>query len=175
MVTETEPVKFPPLGVIVGVATVGATTVLTVRVKAVVFVKPPPVEVTVIGKLPAGVDPLVAMVSVEEQVGLQEAEEKDPVAPEGRPETLNDTAWALPDDKVALMELLTDDPALTDLSPALEREKLKGWLMVNDALASVLGLYPLLKAFALTVALLVRVMVPVYRVDDWDGVEPLVV
>jgi hypothetical protein len=39
-------------------------------------------------------------------------------------------------------------------------------LTVNDALASVLGLYPLLKAFALTVALLVRVMVPVYRVDD---------
>ena len=64
------------------------------------------------------------------------------------------------------MELLTEDPALTDLSPELDREKLKGWLMVNDALASALGLDPFLKAFALTVALLVRVMVPVYRVDD---------
>jgi hypothetical protein len=90
MVTETEPVKFPPLGVIVGVATVDETA--TLRVKAVVFVTPPPVEVTVIGKLPAGVDPLVAMLSVEEQFGLQEAEEKEPVAPEGRPETLNETA-----------------------------------------------------------------------------------
>jgi hypothetical protein len=59
------------------------------------------------------------------------------------------------------MELLTEDPALTDLSPELDREKLKGWLMVNEALASGLVLDPLLKAFALTFALLVRVMVPV--------------
>ena len=64
------------------------------------------------------------------------------------------------------MEFVTDDPALTDLFPELDREKLKGWLMVNDALASALASDPLLKAFALTVAPLVRVMVPVYRVDD---------
>ena len=64
------------------------------------------------------------------------------------------------------MEFVTDDPALTDLFPELDREKLKGWLMVNDALASALAFDPLLKAFALTVALLVSVMVPVYRVDD---------
>ena len=90
MVTETEPVKFPPLGVIVGVATVDA--VATLRVKAVVFVTPPPVEVTVIGKLPAGVEPLVAILSVVEQVGLQEADEKEAVAPEGNPDTVNETA-----------------------------------------------------------------------------------
>jgi hypothetical protein len=90
-VTDTEPEKLPPLGVITGVATVGATTALTERMKAVVFVRPPPVEVTVIEKLPVGVDPLVAMVRVEEHVGLQEAEEKEPVAPEGRPETVNET------------------------------------------------------------------------------------
>ena len=45
-VTETEPEKFPPFGVIVGVATVNAS--VTLRVKAVVFVTPPPLDVTVI-------------------------------------------------------------------------------------------------------------------------------
>ena len=44
-------------------------------------------DVTVIGKLPVGVDPLVLIVNTDEQVGLQEAEEKDLVAPEGSPET----------------------------------------------------------------------------------------
>ena len=92
MATETEFAKLPPLGVIVGAATVETTVELTVSVNAVVCVTPPPVEVTLIGKLPMGVDPLVLMVSVEEQVGLQEAEEKDPVAPEGRPEAVKETA-----------------------------------------------------------------------------------
>ena len=92
MATETEFAKLPPLGVIVGVATVETTVELTVRVKAVVCVTPLPVDVIVMGKLPVDVDPLVLMVSVEEQVGLQEAEEKDPVAPEGRPEAVKETA-----------------------------------------------------------------------------------
>ena len=73
------------------------------------------------------------------------------------------------------MELVTEDPATTDLSPELAREKLKGWVTVNEALASALALDPLLNALAFTVALFVRVMVPVYRVEDWVGVEPLVV
>ena len=73
------------------------------------------------------------------------------------------------------MELVTEDPATTDLSPELAREKLKGWVTVNEALASALAVDPLLKALAFTVALLVRVMVPEYRVDDCVGVEPLVV
>ena len=92
MATETEFAKLPPLGVIVGAATVETTVELTVRVKAVLCVTPPPAAVTVIGKLPAGVDPLVAMASVGEQVGLQEAAENDPVAPEGKPEAVNETA-----------------------------------------------------------------------------------
>ena len=70
-----------------GVATTNATAVLTLRVKAVVLVTLPPVAETVIGKLPVGVDPLVLTVNIDEQVGLQEAVEKDPVAPEGSPET----------------------------------------------------------------------------------------
>jgi len=75
------------LGVIVGVATTSATLAVTLSVNAVVLVTPPPVDVTVIGKLPAGVDPLVFTVNTVEQVGPQEAVEKDPVAPEGSPET----------------------------------------------------------------------------------------
>jgi hypothetical protein len=73
------------------------------------------------------------------------------------------------------MELVTEDPALTDLAPEFETEKLKGWVTVNEALASALALDPLLNALAFTVALLVRFMVPVYRVDACVGVEPLVV
>ena len=92
MATETEFAKLPPLGVIAGADTVETTVELTVSVNAVVCVTPPPVAVIVMGKLPVDVDPLVLMVSVEEQVGLQEAEEKDPVAPEGRPDTLKETA-----------------------------------------------------------------------------------
>jgi len=91
-VTPTELIKLPPLGVIVGVATVDATGALTIKVNVVVFVTPPPTALTVTVELPAEVAPLVLMASVEEQVGLQEAGEKDAVAPEGNPETLKETA-----------------------------------------------------------------------------------
>ena len=73
------------------------------------------------------------------------------------------------------MELVTEEPAKTDLSPELDREKLKGWVTVKEALASALALDPFLNVLAFTVALLVRFMVPVYRVDACVGVEPLVV
>ena len=71
--------------------------------------------------------------------------------------------------------MVTDEPATTDIFPALDTEKLKGWLTLNEALASVLALDPLLNALAFTIALFVRVMAPVYRVDDWVGVEPSMV
>jgi len=83
--TETEPEKFPPFVIIFGIATVNAK--VTLRVKAVVLVTPPLVEVMVTGKLPAGVDPLVPIFITVEHAGVQEADEKDPVAPEGRPYT----------------------------------------------------------------------------------------
>ena len=92
-VTATEFVKLPPLGVIVGVATVETVVgAVTVKLKAVLLLMPPPVAFTVIGKVPVGVDPVVVILSTVEQLGLHEAEEKEGVAPEGRPETLNDTA-----------------------------------------------------------------------------------
>jgi hypothetical protein len=71
-----------------GVATVGK---LTARLNVEVLVTPPPAAVIVMLELPAGVELLVLMVSVEEQVGLQLVEEKEAVAPEGSPETEKET------------------------------------------------------------------------------------
>jgi len=88
-VTETEPEKLPPLGLIVGVATVGK---LTVKLNEVVRVTPPPAADTVMADVPAGVEPLVLIVNVEEQVGLQLPEEKEAVAPPGNPEVEKVTA-----------------------------------------------------------------------------------
>ena len=88
-VTETELVKLPPLGLIVGVATVGK---LTVKLNEVVRVTPPPAADTVMADVPAGVEPLVLIVNVEEQVGLQLPEEKEAVAPPGNPEVEKVTA-----------------------------------------------------------------------------------
>ena len=69
-------------------ATIGK---LVVKLNVVVLVTPPPVAITVMVELPAGVEPVVLMVMVEEQAGLQEGDEKDPVAPAGSPETLKET------------------------------------------------------------------------------------
>ena len=83
-VTEAEPLKLPPLGLIVGVATVGK---FTVRLNEVVRVSPPLVADTAMADVPAGVEPLVLIVKVEEQAGLQLAEENEAVDPEGKPAT----------------------------------------------------------------------------------------
>ena len=47
--------------------------------------------------------------------------------------------------------------------------------IVNDAVELALAVYPFLKALAFTVALIVRVIAPVYKVEDSVGVEPSVV
>jgi hypothetical protein len=130
-------------------------------VNVVVLVTPPPVAVTVMVELPAGIEAVVLIVRVEEHVGLQEVEEKDTVVPEGKPEAEKVTAWALPDAKVVPIELVTEEPAMTDLFPELAREKLKGWVTVNEELASALALDPLLNAFAFTTALVVKFIAPV--------------
>jgi hypothetical protein len=101
IVTDVEPVKLPPLGLIVGVATVGR---VTTRLNVVVLVTPPPTADTVIVEVPAGVVPAVVLiVNVEEQVGLQLADVKDVLAPAGNPAVENVTAWAVPDRRVALI------------------------------------------------------------------------
>ena len=93
ILTATEVMKFPPFGVMVGVATVeriaGADTV---KLKGVLLVTPPPAAFTVTEKVPVGVDPVVAIFSTVEQLTVQEEGENEPVVPEGSPETLNETA-----------------------------------------------------------------------------------
>jgi hypothetical protein len=53
--TGTEPLKLPPLGVNVGVATVEGG-LATVNANVVVLLIPPPLAVTVTGKLPLGAE-----------------------------------------------------------------------------------------------------------------------
>ena len=48
MLTDTEPEKLPPFGVIAGVATTSDVETVTLRMKLVVLVTPPPVDVTTI-------------------------------------------------------------------------------------------------------------------------------
>jgi hypothetical protein len=80
-----------------------------------------------------------------------------------------------PESKDALIEFVTAEPAMTDWFPEFANEKLKGCVTVKEALVSLLGLYPLLNAFALTTAVLVNVVAPLYGVEDCVGVEPSVV
>ena len=69
---------------IAGVATVGK---FTVTLNEVERVAPPPVADTVTADVPAGVELLLLIVNVEEQVGLQLDEENEAVVPEGKPAT----------------------------------------------------------------------------------------
>src|SRR5215831_4645124 len=102
---------------------VRVVTVRTVRRNAVVLVTPPPVAVTVIGKVPPDVAAVVATVNIVEQLRLQAVCEKDPVAPDGKPATEKETCWLLPETKLTVMVFVTEDPALTDSLPWLESAK----------------------------------------------------
>jgi len=66
--------------------------------------------VTVIGKVPVGVVPIVAIVSMLMQVGLQEARENVAVAPAGSPEAAKLTACVAPDVSVAVIVFEPDEP-----------------------------------------------------------------
>ena len=139
-VTDTGPLKLPPLGLIVGVATAGG---LTVRLKVVVRVTPPPTAETVIVEVPPGVVPaVVLMVRSEEHVGVQLGVAKAAVAPTGRPDAEYVTDWAVPVWSVALAKNPMDDPAVTEELPLFvtASEKSKGCVMINAALATPLGL-----------------------------------
>jgi hypothetical protein len=86
------------------------------------------------------------------------------------------TVWLLPDTKPALIGLVTDEPAVTDLFPALLREKSKDeTLFVNQALANELGVIPLLNASVFTREVAVRVKGAVYCFEDCVGFVPSVV
>jgi hypothetical protein len=66
------------------------------------------------------------MVNVREQVGLQKVDVAyEAVAPAGMPAVENVTVWVDPELRLAVMVLVTDCPAATDLLPPLMRAKLK--------------------------------------------------
>jgi hypothetical protein len=125
--------------------TVGAATVpaaVTVSVKDVVLLVAPPAAVTVTGKVPAGVDVLLAIVRTVEHAGRQETAENEPVAPEGSPETANETVWVLPVLRLAVTVFAAEDPALTETLPELAMSKLNAGgapALANHTLASSLG------------------------------------
>jgi hypothetical protein len=142
------------LGVIVGVATVGRPTA---RLKEVVLFMPAAAAVMMIVDVPAGVDGLVLMLRVVEHAGLHEADENEAIAPEGTPDTENNTACVTPEVKDALIELKVDEPAVTETLPEFANEKSKGLVTVNEALTGALAIYPLSKAAAVKTALPVSV------------------
>ena len=82
----------------------------TVNENVVVCDREPAAPLTVIVEDPVGVDADVVSVSVEEQVGLHDADEKEAVAPVGRPEAENETDCAVPETRVAVIVLDTDCP-----------------------------------------------------------------
>jgi hypothetical protein len=90
---------------------VRVVTVRTVRRNAVVLVTPPPVAVTVIGKVPPDVAAVVVTFNIEEQLRLQAVCEKDPVAPDGKPATEKEICRVLPESKLPVIVSITDDPA----------------------------------------------------------------
>src|ERR1044071_2369490 len=112
MATEAVSEKLPPLGVIVGVATMSVNE--TARLKVVVLITLPPPALTVMVKFPAGVAVVVLMFSTVEQAGLQEGDENEAVAPGGNPETLNETVWLVPESNVVERVLVTEVPATID-------------------------------------------------------------
>ena len=97
----------------------------TVKLKLVVLVTPPPVPVTVMVEVPVGVDDVVEMFRVVEQVGVHAVGEDDAVAPVGNPEAEKDTDCAAPETSAALIVLVTEAPWVTVLLPPLLREKSK--------------------------------------------------
>ena len=64
-------------------------------------------------------------VNVEAQVGLHEVCDQNEVAPLGSPDTDKDTACVVPDVRVELMVLLTEEPCVTETFPEFDTEKSK--------------------------------------------------
>jgi hypothetical protein len=78
----------------------------------------------------------------------------------------------LPTANVALIVLLTEDPATTETLPELLSVKSKSLVLANHALATALGSTLFLNALALSSTLLEMVTGDVYWVDDCVGVDP---
>jgi hypothetical protein len=83
---------------------------LTVKTNDVAFVSDPAADVTVTVKLPVAVEESVEMLSVVEQVGVQEVCVNVPVAPEGKPVMANPAVCVVPERSVAVTVFEVDCP-----------------------------------------------------------------
>jgi hypothetical protein len=101
----------------------GAAAPFTVKLKLVVRDSDPEVPVTIAVYVPAGVDAEVETVRVEEQGKPHDPDEKEPLAPEGSPDTENDVTAVNPESRLAVMLFVVEDPCVTDLFPLLLSEK----------------------------------------------------
>jgi hypothetical protein len=81
----------------------------------------------------------------------------------------------VPDSNPALITLVTDEPAVSDLFPVLLREKSNAASFVNQALTCGLGVIPFLNAWAFTSEVAVRAKGAEYTLEDCVGVVPSVV
>jgi hypothetical protein len=70
----------------------------------------PAVPVITIVALPRVADVFAESVSVDEQVGLHDVGENEPLTPLGRPDTLNETVCADPEARVFEMVVVTESP-----------------------------------------------------------------
>ena len=77
----------------------------------VVLVTPPPVAVTVIGKVLPDVAAAVPTLTTEEQLRLQARCEKEALAPDGKPATEKEISPVLPESKLPVIVFVTEDPA----------------------------------------------------------------
>src|SRR5206468_3874512 len=102
---------------------------VTVRVKRVVRVTPPPLPVTVMVAGPVGVLAAVVRVRVREEERGEGVVEKEARAPAGSPEDEKVTGCEVPETRVAVMVFVTDEPCVIDLLPPFDSEKSK----VEDA------------------------------------------
>jgi hypothetical protein len=92
----------------------------TVKIKLVVLESGEPV--TVIVELPVGVEAVVLIVTVVEQVGLQDVGEKLAVAPEGSPEAEYETDCLVSEESVAAIVFEPEEPWVAAMLPEEERE-----------------------------------------------------
>ena len=73
----------------------------------------------------------MVILSVEEQVGVQEAAVKEPLAPDGKPETEKVTGAAVPEVSVEVTVFEVELPAVTDWEPAVATENTNGGVVTT--------------------------------------------
>ena len=93
---------------------------VAVTYTAVRVVRPSGVPVTVIGKVPVGVDELAEIVNCVEHVGVQAVVLKEAVAPLGSPEAEKETLWLEPAVRVAVIVVEPAVPCITVIPPELD-------------------------------------------------------